>query len=868
MAGNSGLQASDRVSISFSRFTDKHTGIIRDVLELRRDPSGRTLSSIGACLRVTQNGWTGRRITKGHYPVVAIDDAILIILDERLPPLVARPACVGDGLDEVVGQEAEAIASPSARMPKAVPISGKRKQGTAISTPTSVANANASSPGTCLVLEGDSAKVLAQFPDNHFDSVVTDPPYLIGFLGLDWDAETRDLTAVFHECLRVLKPGGHLLAFSATRTHHRIATMVGAAGFEIRDMLTWIYAQGRIRRTNALKPAQDPIILARKPLEAKTIAANVRRWGVGHLNIDGCRIPDDGAKRQYPAGGMDRLAFGQGEAPKWDGRMVDANPLGRHPSNVIGDLPAEHQRFFYCPRASTKEKNLGCDALPKKPNGNHNPCVKPVELMRWLVRLVTPAGGIVLDPFMGSGTTGVAAVKEGCGFVGIDLDGGYYRIAEARIQSAGGKLVGQQVKAQVPTEPSATTTADGVPTQAPANDLLDFSAVYRVKKVATGKLDVHQDNTAPLTSVSLFSGAGGLSLGCEMAGFKTKVAVEFDHHAAVSFAANLPNTLMLNRSVVGMDLAQFPEVDLIEGGPPCQDFSRAGKRAGINGAKGQLIYAYRDFVLTKRPKAFLMENVAGLLDKDHRPAFDRLISDLEAGGYTVTWRVLTATDYGVAQSRQRVFVVGYRKDLGIRFDFGDVKAVANHTQTIRDAIGDLTGKVIPVAGGKHLTGHEFAVGPGDRYMHIGVEGKRRTVRGWNQPSYTVVARSRSVPLHPEPIPLEVVQAADTNTYVFSVRDGTWHRRITVREARRLQGFPDSFRLETTSLTAAYRMVGNAVPPPLAAAVASVIMADLLAVAANRVGEAGTITKTDETPIRAQINDLLDFSGVYRVKKAA
>ena len=362
---------------------------------------------------------------------------------------------------------------------------------------------------------GDCLEVLRGMPDNSVDSIVTDPPYGLttnkkggagvasvnlespygrarigtgngagGFMGLKWDGDVPSIE-VWVECLRVLKPGGHLLAFAGTRTQHRMAVRIEDAGFEIRDMIAWVYGSGFPKSRNiandmdeadaaawqgwgtALKPALEPITVARKPLTG-TVAANVLAHGAGALNIDGCRVGDN-AGWSYPNG-----RGGSG----WHGRDGLANNLtepmaatqGRWPANLIHDgsdevvagFPAKAgaaapvkgteasamvanaygerdrvpgafhgdtgsaARFFYCAKASKKDRG----------EGNGHPTVKPTDLMAYLCRLVTPPGGVVLDPFMGSGSTGKAAVREGFRFIGIEREAEYLAIAQARIKHA------------------------------------------------------------------------------------------------------------------------------------------------------------------------------------------------------------------------------------------------------------------------------------------------------------------------------------------------------------------------------------------------------------------------------------------------
>lgn len=242
------------------------------------------------------------------------------------------------------------------------------------------------------------------------DAIITDPPYEMGFMSKDWDK-----TGIAYDvemwklCLQVLKPGGHLLSFGGSRTYHRMACAIEDAGFQIRDQIMWIYGSGFPKSLNlghgwgtALKPAHEPIVLARKPLSEKTIVENVLKHGVGGINIDGCRVPTTEIKQNNSEFNASFWQVEGGHGKRWTGNGTN-NPNGRFPANVIHDGGHEQlNKFFYCAKASTKERN-----------GSKHPTVKPLALMRYLCRLITPPNGTILDPFAGSGTTGEAAQLEG-----------------------------------------------------------------------------------------------------------------------------------------------------------------------------------------------------------------------------------------------------------------------------------------------------------------------------------------------------------------------------------------------------------------------------------------------------------------------
>jgi len=300
------------------------------------------------------------------------------------------------------------------------------------------------------LIEADALLALKAIPDACIEAVLVDPPYAIAVCGEAWDSfdgGTRAAGQNFErwtqgwaaEALRVLRPGGHMISFGSARTFHRLTSGVETAGFEIRDVLMWLFAQGVPKSQRlpgglgtTLKPAYEPILLARKPFTG-TATSNLRRFGTGVLHIDATRIGD---ARYWPA----HLAFSHATTCTDDACASDC------PVALVDQQRPSLNRLFFCAKATKVEREAGCEQLPlqsghlytgkrKSPRVRRNvhPTVKPIELMRWLVRLVTPAGGIVLDPFAGSGTTGIAAMLEGRGFVGIEREPRYVDIACARL---------------------------------------------------------------------------------------------------------------------------------------------------------------------------------------------------------------------------------------------------------------------------------------------------------------------------------------------------------------------------------------------------------------------------------------------------
>lgn len=418
------------------------------------------------------------------------------------------------------------------------------------------------------VIQGNCLDVMKTLEDNSVDAIVTDPPYGLSFMGKKWDYDVPSVE-IWQEALRVLKPGGYLLAFAGTRTQHRMAVRIEDAGFEIRDMIAWIYGSGFPKSLNigkvmdkfiktgnaswngtgdssngalgysklqhqqgyrpadysnkhqdkseitedkakqwegwgtALKPALEPITVARKPLNG-TVANNVLKWGVGGINIDGCRVPTNGETPKgsgNPSSGVDIKAIQPGRSGGNGGN--ETSPLGRFPANLIHDgsdevvglfpntktgsikpykynggtnnlsasvpmfsskqITSSHTgdfgsaaRFFYCAKASKSERNRGCEELDDKISGgmagtqdqtlltgsgnirnniakNNHPTVKPIALMEYLVKLVSPENSTVLDPFAGSGSTLIACKNLGREYIGIEMNPEYIEIINARL---------------------------------------------------------------------------------------------------------------------------------------------------------------------------------------------------------------------------------------------------------------------------------------------------------------------------------------------------------------------------------------------------------------------------------------------------
>lgn len=309
--------------------------------------------------------------------------------------------------------------------------------------------------------------------------------------------------------------------------------------------------------------------------------------------------------------------------------------------------------------------------------------------------------------------------------------------------------------------------------------------------------------------ISLFSGAGGLDLGFKQAGFEIVVANEYDKTIWSTYEKN-HKIKLLKDDISNIESNQFPDCDGIIGGPPCQSWSEAGSLRGINDPRGKLFFEYIRILRDKKPKFFLAENVKGMLAKRHSDAVNNIITQFEDTGYDVFVGILNAADYGVPQDRKRVFYIGFKKELNIKFEYPKIK---DFKKTLKDAIFDLKDSAIPALPNNKTNGnrckilnHEYFIGA---YSTIFMS--RNRVRDWDEPAYTVQASGRQCQLHPQ-APKMIKYG--TNDCRFVNGKESLYRRLSVREIARLQGFPDSFEFIYTSINDGYKMIGNAVPVEL------------------------------------------------------
>ena len=313
--------------------------------------------------------------------------------------------------------------------------------------------------------------------------------------------------------------------------------------------------------------------------------------------------------------------------------------------------------------------------------------------------------------------------------------------------------------------------------------------------------------------ISLFTGAGGLDLGFHKVGFNTVVANENDAKICPTFRKNFPNVRLIEKDIRKLSSEDFPDnIDGIIGGPLCQSWSEAGSLKGIKDARGQLFYDYIRILKDKQPLFFVAENVSGMLAAINSEAVKSFLNLFDEAGYDVNLRMLNANDFDVPEDRDRVFYVGFRKDLGIKnFVYPTPQP---RKPTLRDAIWDLKDSAIPAKDKNHTNGLECKV-PNHEYFigsYSPVFMSRNRERAWNEPGFTVQASGRQCQLHPQAPKMVKVEK---NLQKFVQGKEYLYRRMTVREVARVQTFPDDFIFIYNDVNYGYKMIGNAVPVNLA-----------------------------------------------------
>ena len=343
---------------------------------------------------------------------------------------------------------------------------------------------------------------------------------------------------------------------------------------------------------------------------------------------------------------------------------------------------------------------------------------------------------------------------------------------------------------------------------------------------------------SPMRVISLFSGAGGLDLGFEKAGFKTVFANEYDKTIWATYRANFPKVRLDTRSIVDIPVSEVPAADGLIGGPPCQSWSEAGAHRGIEDQRGQLFFEYERILKHVKPKFFLAENVSGILSSRHASAFAAIIERFRRLGYDVNYRMLRASDFGVPQDRDRVIIVGLRSDLGCEFAFPEPVGAA---PTMRDVIH---GMPKPRPNPSHskrvdhrtVDNHEYLVSSfSSMYM------SRNRVRAWDQQSFTIQAGARHAPIHPSAPKMEKV---DDDEFRFALGHEEKYRRLSVRECARIQTFPDKHQFCYERIVDGYKMIGNAVPVEFGFHLAKAVKKALASAGGRRVAGRKSLKKTN------------------------
>lgn len=307
-----------------------------------------------------------------------------------------------------------------------------------------------------------------------------------------------------------------------------------------------------------------------------------------------------------------------------------------------------------------------------------------------------------------------------------------------------------------------------------------------------------------LRTVALFAGCGGLDLGFENAGFNIIWANDNNKKVESTYRYNHKNTDLVIKSLVDIKSEDIPECDIIIGGPPCQSWSLAGAMKGKEDSRGQLFYEYVRVIKDKRPMAFVAENVKGIVSKAHIDSFNEIVDMFRESGYTVTYKLLNAKNYGVPQDRERVFIVGVRNDLQVSYDFPEITNSEGNYVTLKEAIGDLRNNP-----GEWMEGS---------FSPIFMSRNRR--RGWDEVAFTVQASGRQTQIHPDSPEMEKL---DKDKWEFKMDSAQKVRRMSVRECARIQTFPDEFEFLGNPINENYKMIGNAVPVKLAESVAVKLM---------------------------------------------
>jgi DNA (cytosine-5)-methyltransferase 1 len=306
-----------------------------------------------------------------------------------------------------------------------------------------------------------------------------------------------------------------------------------------------------------------------------------------------------------------------------------------------------------------------------------------------------------------------------------------------------------------------------------------------------------------LKIVSFFSGAGGLDLGFQQVGFDIIFANEFDKDIWSTYEYNHPKTLLDKRSITLIDENEVPDCDGIIGGPPCQSWSEAGSRRGIQDKRGQLFFDFIRILEAKKPSFFLAENVSGMLAPRHKDALENIKNTFLNAGYDLHFKLLNSADFGIAQDRKRVIFIGFRTDLNIKYKFPEE---TKEVRCLADIIKDLEHNAVPALN-KSKPNPEVVV-PNHEYMTGGFSSmymSRNRVRAWDEPSFTIQAGGRHAPIHPS---APKMVKLEQDKFMFSPSGE--YRRLSVRECARIQSFPDDFIFKYSDVNYGYKMIGNAV----------------------------------------------------------